>query len=556
MLILPSSAIETDIGTISAIGAFLVAALLEWKYHFLKNTLKNANIQTILPTMLLSLAYTYHICTQEESIKGIGTLIQYILLATPAVTVFLYWFYKKVWHYFKRYITSLETIEKGYLITATTILTISIIGIYNVTNVFYEVQMKPENYKASVTVETQNQNDAATSSLVEGILEMLRTKGNYDILYTTDTGTLLREDCYINIGASENNLRQPLFGVFSMPFHILPRLIADCIPQIENLYAIIIAILQGILICIAFTLLARLMQLKGTSKVFFLTLISITYPTLLFLFNLEQYIMAVFYLIVFLYMVRNKLPDKDIAYIAMTGSMLTSGILFPLLGEKANWKNTTKNILATFLKGIAIAIIAAKGIYMMPSVLENELNSIQKFSNTQKYTVTEKIAMYTNFLQNTLLFDTIQEEDLTKNGTITYEHQGNNISIQPFRPAIRQVNNTNFSIIGILIGILACIGFLQNRKDPFTQICFSWITFSAILLCLIGWGIAEDGLILYSFYFSWAFLCLAYKCIETTLKNHPKAKYILYSTAITLLLATNLNGIIQIIQFGIQYYPK
>ena len=66
------------------------------------------------------------------------------ILAIPAVTVFLYYFYDKFIFYLKKYILSLDKIEKWYLITAIIVILIGIPCIYQITNVFYQVKAKPD----------------------------------------------------------------------------------------------------------------------------------------------------------------------------------------------------------------------------------------------------------------------------------------------------------------------------------------------------------------------------------------------------------------------------
>ena len=86
------------------------------------------------------------------------------------------------------------------------------------------------------------------------------------------------------------------------------------------------------------------------------------------------------------------------------------------------------------------------------------------------------------------------------------------------------------------------------------QICFAWVIFSILLLGVMGWGAAEDGLILYTFYFAWAFICLMFKGIERMLSKVPKIRNSVYSLAIATIIVVNVNIMVQIVQFGIKYY--
>jgi hypothetical protein len=78
---------------------------------------------------------------------------------------------------------------------------------------------------------------------------------------------------------------------------------------------------------------------------------------------------------------------------------------------------------------------------------------------------------------------------------------------------------------------------------------------SFLVLCLVGWGTAENGLILYSLYFGWAYFCLAFLAVEKLFTAWPFGRNAVLSLAIAALAYVNIPGIVDLIQFGIQYYP-
>ena len=82
----------------------------------------------------------------------------------------------------------------------------------------------------------------------------------------------------------------------------------------------------------------------------------------------------------------------------------------------------------------------------------------------------------------------------------------------------------------------------------------TWVIFSFVLLGIIGWGVPENGLILYTFYFGWSFICLTYKAIRSLLKRYNKLQNIPIIVSIITMLVYNFYGIYQIIEFGIKYY--
>jgi hypothetical protein len=114
---------------------------------------------------------------------------------------------------------------------------------------------------------------------------------------------------------------------------------------------------------------------------------------------------------------------------------------------------------------------------------------------------------------------------------------------------------SSINILGLILLFVCIVGFVINHKAVFARICMAWLAFSFILLCVIGWGTSENGLVLYSLYFAWAFLSLLFMLIEKLPKRFSSIKYILYTAQIVFLAIVNIPAMSQIIQFGIMYYP-
>ena len=471
----------------------------------------------------------------------------FLLLAIPSAITFLYWFYSKLLYYGKLFFKSLDKTEKGFLVIAICVSSILIIISYNITSIFTKAYVPEEKRKYTMYYEVESNENIEKGKILP---EMVYSVITGNVLYTFDTQFLLDMDIYNNINASENDIRQPLFAVFSLPYTILPRLLSEI--SFDEIYLPLIAIIQAIIIFVTIILLEKMMKLKGLSRLLFMIFLSVAYPTLLFMLNMEQYVIHVFYLIVFIYMGINKIQDKDMAYIMATGTLLTSGILFPLLGEKNNIKNSIKNIFITFLKFMAIFIISARVLLLSP----NKVNSMHELYTNFTKPVTssvERINMYTHFALNTIVSpQTEVREDLLPTKLMVID--GQKFFIKPYNTYISQTNNTNTNILGIIILCITFLGFIFNRKDSFSKICFVWILFSFVLLSIIGYGADENGFILYAYYFSWAFVCLLFKFFETVLQKWPKVKNTIYALAIIPVAVINFYGIYQLIEFGLQYY--
>lgn len=531
--------------------SFFIAEIFAFKFQFLSKTFKDSKKSILIISIVLGIFTTTHLCRNMEYIEYINIVKIASIIAIPSVIILLYWFYNKLIDYFKAYVKSLDKVEKYFLIIAGLILIISIVIIYNLTSVFSNIVTAEEEYNYSVRYEKES---PEVKEKVYQFIKQLYKTNQYDTIFTSDTGPIIYQDVYINIVSNQNDVKQPLFGVFALPFVLLARMTADIFPNIDNLYVILIAIIQGMLALISFTLIARLMSLKKNTKILFLVTMLLSYPSLLFLINLEQYIITLFYLIAYIYFcVKGQKEDKDMLYIAATGCSLTSGILFPLLCEKNNIKQSIKNVFITFLKCMAVLIISARIILIFPNAAEEQIGWIKVFSDVKESTYNYKFNLYTNFVQNTMYFTEFEEEERVAASKML--KIGDNSALCLIKmPSIKQINTNQISIVGITIMIIATLGFIMNRKDKFSQIAFSWISFSLALLVCMGWGIKENGLILYTFYFSWAFICLIYKFFEKILHKFENTKNTLYALIIMSMLTINLLGIYEIIQFGIKYF--
>jgi hypothetical protein len=113
----------------------------------------------------------------------------------------------------------------------------------------------------------------------------------------------------------------------------------------------------------------------------------------------------------------------------------------------------------------------------------------------------------------------------------------------------------SLSMMGMALLTLAIAGFVLNYRNKFARICLFWMALSFLILCLVGWGTAENGLIIYSLYFGWAYFCLVFLAVEKLFAAWPLGRNTVFSLVIAALAYFNIPGIIDLIQFGIRYYP-
>jgi hypothetical protein len=84
-----------------------------------------------------------------------------------------------------------------------------------------------------------------------------------------------------------------------------------------------------------------------------------------------------------------------------------------------------------------------------------------------------------------------------------------------------------------------------------------WCAFSAILLVGLGWGTAENGLILYGLYFSWAFYVLLRQALVWPLEQAKLTRWQTGLDAVlaAVLLVLNVPGMAALLRFAVSNYP-
>lgn len=442
----------------------------------------------------------------SEGLKEIFAIIVSVvvfLFAYAAIFILVYVLNKKIWDIIKSAKSNLDDCENKYLKVLCVVAMLSIIILFNMTNSFY--------------LPTQN-----------GYVR------EYDVVYTADTGSHLWDNVWMNISAAENDIRQPLFGVFAIPFAVIPFIISKVLFFIPNCYAILMALIQVLLLGYISVLIARLLKINSLEKTLFFILCTFTYPFVLFALNMEQYVFATFWLVLFIYDVLTDRKNIELLYVASTGSMLTSGVFFYLLSESKKIKEWIKDIFKVAIKFLMISVVAGQFIIFVQLI--PSLNALSRFSGTE-ILFYEKVLQFFNFVSSCFF------APKTIIDTMNFNH----ISWQ-----LAPVETIN--IFGIVLLVLVLLGFMLNRKDKFAQICMMWVIFSFVILCLIGWGTQENGLILYTLYFSWAYVSLVILFLRKILKN-DKFRNFTYLIFITMMVTINIPAIYDLIKFGLEYYP-
>ncbi len=255
---------------------------------------------------------------------------------------------------------------------------------------------------------------------------------------------------------------------------------------------------------------------------------------------MEQYIVAYFWLIFCIYLICERGHLEEIALWGAGGTLLTSMILLPFMFGKppiGNIKKWIGDIVKYGMKFIVLILVFGRGDIIFN--LASKISILDGFTG-RNLTFTNKFYQYTNFIYSCFI--------APKAG----------ISERVTEHISWQLNDaTGINFIGIIIMLLVIISAIWNRHKKSSMLAIGWVAFSVIMLLVIGWGTKENGLILYTLYFGWAFLILLFQLLEK-IESKLKVQFIfpVISVCCTSVLAViNISEITRLINFAITYFP-
>lgn len=360
----------------------------------------------------------------------------------------------------------------------------------------------------------------------------------YDIIYTSDAPTLVRENAFLNLTHSQNDLRQPLFAVCAAPFVGWAYLLSDVSPV---LWVICLNAVQVVMMFAANWMLARAMKLEGLARVCFMVLLCCGYPYLLFSLMMEQYIVAYFWLVLTVYLACVKTKADGISYVGATGSLLTSAVLLPLTSDRHPVKNFRDWFWDMVNHGVEfVAAVLIFGRLDVIRGIADRAGVLGQFTG-KEVTFLDKLYQYTAFLRACFTAPAAGEN----------LEFAENISWQ-LAPA------EGLSFVGIGVLLLALVSAVLNREKKSSRIAACWVGFSFVVLCVLGWGTQENGLILYALYFGWAFAMLLYQLVQWIGEKTRAAFLVPAVSAVgaVWLLLNNVPAMAQLVKFALTYYPR
>lgn len=512
--ILLSNRYSSKIVLIGAILTLLISIFIDYKY--LKNI--EFNKKNILISFFISMySLKYYLRFENNFVKSLNNLVEnhfgiifddfiykiIILLSVPFFSLLIYLFIKKIIPIIKSFFCRLSKNEKKYLIIISSLGLFISIAIPFVTTAF---SIPMHDNKLCI----------------------------YDVIYTSDSGAITYEDAFFNVSYAENDIRQPLFGIFSLPFSIIGKFIAEILFFVPERYDYVSAMtfIQFVLLSVSTILISRMLKLKEEDKKYFYLLFSISFSYMIFSIILEQYVIGLFYLILTCYCFYEKKLKPNYLYVGAVGTMLTSGIVFPLISKI---KNLKKYIIDAFkCLAVFLSVLTVGGQFPQIFLMFTNFNSLTS-TFAKKMGFIDKFYQFINFVKGILIAP-----------------KGKIVEVLN-HPSYQLVEVKNIMIIGVFILLIVIVSYILNRKNKFANFCILWVIFSAILLLFIGWGTSENGLILYSLYFAFAYLSLFYLFFRRVIKS-DKIFGIFMILLCLMILTCNIQELINIFSFAIKNY--
>lgn len=425
------------------------------------------------------------------------------LAALPMAYGYFLWFTGFFWSFFKHFWETSDFVERMFLLWAAIFFAALIVMTFMCTQAFYGAHINGHWY-------------------------------NFDLIYSSDSGYLVSQDVFRNVGAGQNDLRQPLYGLFSMPFAQVAWLISRVLFFLPEAYVTVLQIMQMCLYLVAMVLMARMLELPSLEKILFLLMLSVTYPVLIFSLSAEQYLMAVFYLVLLIYLRREKVGGS-LSYIAATGSMLTTGIFFPLVTWDRKFSKFVKNTMK--LCG------AFFGVMILSGRLTTFLDVGTYIAGYAPYAggdvaLKGKLLQFVNFV-GACFVAPASHVDFE-----TYSH----VSWQMY-PV------TEWNVLGLLVGVAAFFGVLAKPRAMFSKVCGVWMAFSLLLLGIIGWGTIDNGLMLYTLYFGWAYVAMCFQLLDRVFRSERAVKLTVMALIIGVVLMANVMALKDVLVFATQFFP-
>ncbi|WEV64331.1 hypothetical protein [Bifidobacterium sp. ESL0732] len=362
-----------------------------------------------------------------------------------------------------------------------------------------------------------------------------------DVIYTSDSGILVSNDAYLTLTHQENDLRQPFFALFASPFCGIPYLVSVLFGNKLIVKAILENIVQIAMLVFANFLLAKALRVKSAYRVMFVVLLCSTYSQLLFTVMMEQYIVAYFWIVICIFIICSNKKLGLLEFFGAAGSLLTSFVLIPFAVKNPEEKISAK----TWIIRAFIICCEFFGIFLLFDRvdvfvhLNTTVHNLGQFTGVHA-TWGDKILQFVAFVQTIFIAPSA--------GVVPHGSGAFAWHLMPVQ---------SLAIVGLIILILVILSAICNHKELVCQVSSLWVIFSFLLLFVVGWGTAENGLILYALYFGWAYAILLFKLVVKIgdILNIRFVVPVVTALSILVMFAYNVHGFAELLSFAITFYP-
>ena len=360
--------------------------------------------------------------------------------------------------------------------------------------------------------------------------------GYNDVIYGSDSYTLTGSNVWLSLFQGQNDLRQPLYMLTAAPFmgiaYIL-GIILNCF--YVNGLAIAYAFVQALLLVGSIWLLSHLISDNDIIRSLIILILSVSYPAIVFSLCLEQYVSSFFWLIMAVVAVMYDQKKADLMIIGAANGLLTSA--FMVVWKKA--KSFIEWLQSAFKCGM-LFLLTLFAFGRADIFLNIKANLAEIFQHTgKKLTIVDKAYQYSKFVVDCFVGQPAAEKVHNSGFLIWGSSEPNTINV-----------------VGIIIIVLIVVAVIWNRDSLLCKISASWIGFSVLLLCVLGWGTSSNALFLYSLYFSWAFwvpFFLSFQKIYN--KGYKKSVIVILACLFILIAKLNIAEFIRMLNFTIENYP-
>lgn len=385
-----------------------------------------------------------------------------------------------------------------------------------------------------------------------------------DLIFQADTySNLVFNSSFLCLTNGNNILSQPLFMIFAFNFFGIPYLLSLVLPFAFALPVFTSFVHIALLIFTA-TIFARLLKLTGAGRILFVVLFFCMFSPVMFTLLIDQYVTAVFYFVLFTFiLVEKKRLDAFYLY-ASTGTLLTSAFASFFILKCSPVKKLFRRFKKIVLLGIGFIILtaafcrsdvfysveSAKNILQWAGAVPSERSQKKDLGTDIQTRVLEFIEGATYFFispRSEIIF----AED-------SYDEKSGLLDA-PAHYGYETASTVKFSAPGLVIIILSILSAFINRKKPFARFSVFWLGFYFVLCACLGWGLVktQNCLFLYSLYFNWAYFVLLFMLLQNILSRlHIKTALTFVCAAFsTVLLFINIPSFMNVIKFGLTYYP-